>query len=267
MMWKTIVCLALLVPLASGNDAPCTAIGGTCQDDSMSCSGGYESGFCGGGVNRRCCKQEDATCVSIGGTCQDDSLSCSGGYESGLCGGGVNRKCCKVCSGVKIYSRASWGAKAPKSSTIMSTPVSLFFVHHTVGSSCNDFTSCAAVMRSIQNYHMDIKGWSDIGYSFLVGEDGAVYEGRGWNKVGAHTQGYNSRGLAASVMGNFMNRKPNTAALNAMKNLIQCGISRGYITSTYKLYGHRDVVSTTTCPGDALYQEIKTWPHYSTQTP
>ena len=176
----------------------------------------------------------------------------------------------------------------------MSTPVSLFFVHHTAGSSCNDFTSCTAVMRSIQNYHMETKGkkycyklidklyfhnsklrnkfylttgWSDIGYSFLVGEDGAVYEGRGWNKVGAHKQGYNILGLAASVLGNFMNGKPNAAALNAMKNLIQCGISRGYITSTYKLYGHRDVVSTTTCPGDALYQEIKTWPHYSTQTP
>ena len=175
----------------------------------------------------------------------------------------------------------------------MSTPVSLFFVHHTAGSSCMNFTSCAAVMRRTQNDHMNrngkdycyklignlyfhnskirnkfylTTGWSDIGYSFLVGEDGAVYEGRGWNKVGAHTLGYNSRGLAASVMGNFMNRKPNAAALNAMKNLIQCGVSHGYITSTYSLYGHRDVKDTD-CPGDTLYQEIRTWLHYSTKKP
>lgn len=34
------------------------------------------------------------------------------------------------------------------------------------------------------------RGWDDIGYSFLVGQDGNVYEGRGWHHVGAHTQGY-----------------------------------------------------------------------------
>ena len=111
-----------------------------------------------------------------------------------------------------------------------------------------------------------VSGWSDIGYSFLVGQDGNIYEGRGWHHVGAHTQGYNSRGFAASVMGSFMHRKPNDAALNAIKNLIQCGVSHGYITSTYSLYGHRDVGSTN-CPGDALYQEIRTWPHYSTHKP
>ena len=34
-------------------------------------------------------------------------------------------------------------------------------------------------------------GWPDIGYNYLVGEDGQAYEGRGWNKEGAHTYGYN----------------------------------------------------------------------------
>nr|XP_034328898.1 peptidoglycan-recognition protein SC2 isoform X1 [Crassostrea gigas] len=214
----------------------------------------------------------DAPCHNTGGTCQDDHLHCSGGYVSGLCSGGTHRRCCTshsssgtdsgMCSNVKIYSRATWGARHPKSVTTMHTPASLFFVHHTEGSFCHDFTSCAAQARGIQNYHMDSRGWSDVGYSFLVGEDGAVYEGRGWHHVGAHTQGYNSRGFAASVMGSFMHRKPNDAALNAIKNLIQCGISHGYITSSYHLYGHRDVGSTD-CPGDALYHEIRTWPHYS----
>ena len=42
---------------------------------------------------------------------------------------------------------------------------------------------------------LPVPGWSDIGYSFLVGGDGKVYEGRGWNHVGAHTSGYNSEGI------------------------------------------------------------------------
>ena len=34
-------------------------------------------------------------------------------------------------------------------------------------------------------------GWRDIGYNFVIGGDGHVYEGRGWKVVGAHTSGYN----------------------------------------------------------------------------
>jgi N-acetylmuramoyl-L-alanine amidase len=35
----------------------------------------------------------------------------------------------------------------------------------------------------------------DIGYNFLIGEDGNVYEGRGWDEVGDHTFGYNFASL------------------------------------------------------------------------
>lgn len=63
-----------------------------------------------------------------------------------------------MCSNVKIYSRATWGARNPKSVTTMHTPASLFFVHHTEGNFCHDFTSCAAQARGIQNYHMDSRG-------------------------------------------------------------------------------------------------------------
>lgn len=107
-----------------------------------------------------------------------------------------------------------------------------------------------------------VSGWSDIGYSFLVGQDGNIYEGRGWHHVGAHTQGYNSRGFAASFMGNFMTHLPNAASLTAVKHLIACGIQKGFISHSYHLYGHRDV-GTTECPGDRLYHEIQSWPHYS----
>jgi hypothetical protein len=34
--------------------------------------------------------------------------------------------------------------------------------------------------------------WGDIAYNFMVGGDGAVYEGRGWDKQGAHSEGSTS---------------------------------------------------------------------------
>ena len=58
----------------------------------------------------------------------------------------------------------------------------------------DNFEECAAWVRSIQDYHMDDNEWSDIGYSFLTCGDGKIYEGRGWNTVGAHTRGYNDVG-------------------------------------------------------------------------
>lgn len=44
-------------------------------------------------------------------------------------------------------------------------------------------------MRLIQNFHIESKDFDDIGYNFLVTGNGDVYEGRGWDKQGAHTKG------------------------------------------------------------------------------
>ena len=79
-------------------------------------------------------------------------------------------------------------------------------------------------MRSIGMFRR--LGWADIGYNWLVGEDGRVYEGRGWQRQGAHTAGYNSVAHAVSVMGNFMSSKPNNAALTAVRNILACGVEQ-----------------------------------------
>ena len=67
-------------------------------------------------------------------------------------------------------------------------------------------------------------GWWDIGYNFLIGEDGRVYEGRGWDAVGAHTLGYNSVSIGIAFIGDFRGRSPNAAAIRASLQLISCGI-------------------------------------------
>lgn len=45
------------------------------------------------------------------------------------------------------------------------------------------------IVRQIQTFHIESRGWFDIGYNFLIGGDGAAYEGRGWKTEGAHTLG------------------------------------------------------------------------------
>lgn len=49
------------------------------------------------------------------------------------------------------------------------------------------------------------------------------------------------------------------------QDLISYAVNRGYLAQNYTLYGHRQVRATT-CPGDALYNEITKWPHFSENT-
>ncbi|XP_075690625.1 peptidoglycan recognition protein 1 isoform X2 [Rhinoderma darwinii] len=160
-----------------------------------------------------------------------------------------------------IVSRAQWGGKKPTCSSRLTTPVPNVIIHHTEGAFCNSRTTCSAQVRNIQDYHMKSRGWCDIGYNFLIGEDGLVYEGRGWTTLGAHAKSYNPISSGISFMGSFTARAPNNAALNAAKSLVACGVAKNFIKGNYVLKGHRNVMSTT-CPGDGLYRVIQGWPHF-----
>ncbi|XP_069111863.1 peptidoglycan recognition protein-like [Argopecten irradians] len=162
----------------------------------------------------------------------------------------------------RIITREEWGAREPThvSANLPDIP-QYVFIHHGAGSRCHTEAACAAKVKSYQDFHMDTRHWWDIGYSFVVGEDGNVYEGRGWDKIGAHTFGYNSVGIGISVIGDFRLITPNQAALDAVTHLIACGVNTGKIQANYTMQGHCDVVITE-CPGKAFLNLLNTWPHY-----
>jgi len=168
-----------------------------------------------------------------------------------------------ACESFELVTRAEWGARPPRSISYIQSVLNMTFVHHTAGEwICYDKPQCIAQVQDIQRLHMDVNGWADIGYSYLIGEDGRVYEGRGWGVVGAHTLNYNSIAYGFCIIGNFMDRQPNQQALAAAQNIIECGVEKGYLLADYETFGHRDGVCTL-CPGDFLYVIIRGWPHYS----
>lgn len=109
---------------------------------------------------------------------------------------------------------------------------------------------------------MDSQNWDDIGYNFLVGGDGSVFEGRGWDKEGAHTKGYNKRSIGIGVIGTFNTKLPSERQMNATRLIIEQGLVENKLAANYKLYGHRQLAPFES-PGNAFYQVIKTWPHWS----
>uniref|UniRef100_A0A8D1H2C6 Peptidoglycan recognition protein 3 n=1 Tax=Sus scrofa TaxID=9823 RepID=A0A8D1H2C6_PIG len=159
-----------------------------------------------------------------------------------------------------IITRSTWEARQTHCPT-MNLPAKYVIIIHTAGSTCNISMDCQIRVRDIQSYHMDTRNFCDIGYHFLVGQDGGVYEGVGWHTQGSHTYGYNDIGLGVAFIGNFVEKPPNAAALEAAQNLIQCSVVRGYLDPNYLLVGHSDVANILS-PGRALYNIIKTWPHF-----
>ncbi|CAL8105816.1 unnamed protein product [Calicophoron daubneyi] len=166
-------------------------------------------------------------------------------------------------SDLRIVAREEWNASDPTEiPECLQTPVPYVFVHHTYEPEICFGDECKRSVRNIQTFHMKVRGWSDIGYTFLIGGDGIVYEGRGWGVVGAHTYRYNKVGYGLCLIGDYRKDKPTEESLESLKQLIELGVSCGQIRTNYTLLGHRDV-GNTECPGDALYKEIQTWEHFN----
>ncbi|XP_004715590.2 N-acetylmuramoyl-L-alanine amidase [Echinops telfairi] len=165
-----------------------------------------------------------------------------------------------------IHPRCRWGAEPYQGQpTPLKLPLGFLYVHHTYipAPPCTSFSHCATNMRSMQRYHQKDRGWDDIGYSFVVGSDGYVYEGRGWHKVGAHTLGHNSRGFGVAIVGNYTAELPTETALRAVRDeLPRCALRSGYLRPDYKVLGHRQLVNTL-CPGEALFNLLRTWPRFA----
>jgi hypothetical protein len=178
----------------------------------------------------------------------------------------------KVAPKPMIYSRAQWGANESMRdpSSLHYGTVKAGFIHHTVNA--NDYTSeqVPALIRGIYAYHTQARGWSDIGYNFLIDRFGKIWEGRygGVNRavVGAHTLGYNEVSFGASAIGDFDIAEPPQAVLDAYARLFAWKLSLYNIRADaahllvknlylHAINGHRDA-NPDICPGQYLYAKI-----------
>jgi peptidoglycan recognition protein len=129
---------------------------------------------------------------------------------------------------------------------------------------CNSEPSCDSQMRQIQNDHIR-RGLGDIGYNFCIGNDGVVYEGRGWNRHGAHAVGFNAWSIGFSFIGNFDRQLPSQRALDIARAFANCARDAAIPSRTYSVWGHRnDFQSDSICPGNALFNNLRTLAKWST---
>ncbi|XP_019878218.2 peptidoglycan-recognition protein 2-like isoform X2 [Aethina tumida] len=161
----------------------------------------------------------------------------------------------------EIVTKSGWDGRQPISEDYVIIPVKYIVIHHTVTPECGNVTTCSSILKSVQNFHMEDMEFHDIGYNFLIGGDGRVYEGASWHKIGAHTFGYNTKSLGIAFIGDFSDTLPTSKALKALKDFLLCGIEMGEIHPNYKIFAARQV-SATKSPGLRLYKEIQKLEHF-----
>ena len=174
-----------------------------------------------------------------------------------------------------VNRRADWGADESKrsGSPDYASTVEAVVVHHTAGS--NDYTQ-ADVPRRIRAdyaYHVDARGWSDLGYNLVVDRFGGIWVGRagglGRATIGAHAAGFNTATLGVSLLGDMTRERPTDEAVRAFSRVTAYAAAtwrfdpRSAVTLTSRggpryaagtrvtlprVFGHTDV-GRTACPG------------------
>jgi hypothetical protein len=184
-----------------------------------------------------------------------------------------------------IIARRAWGAgqARPVHSPEYGT-VKLGFVHHTVNPNGYSADAVPSMLLAIFDYHVQVRGFWDIAYNFMIDAYGRIWEARAGGidmpVMGAHAGAYNTQSTGVAVLGDFMNVVPSQAAIAALEALLAWKLSlhgvpaRGHVTvvvdpaSAYytpfapgehvslpRVAGHRDGDSTD-CPGNVFYGRL-----------
>lgn len=166
------------------------------------------------------------------------------------------------CEQPNFEGRSDWCSNCPSGSSPASHNVSHLIIHHSAGT--NEASDWAAIVRSIWDFHVNGRGWDDIGYNWLIDPNGVLYAGRASDIRGAHFCGTNTGTEGVCVLGDFTEVEPTTSVRNALAALWAWkACERDVIpdertfhsTSGKNLFtisGHRDGCATA-CPGDAFY--------------
>jgi len=167
----------------------------------------------------------------------------------------------------RMVTRAEWGARTPTAAgnRIGAHPLGVAVHWEGPKMGSRPHSACAALVRSIQDFHMDKREWADIAYSFLVCEHGSIFEGRGLGRGSAAngTTKANADFYAVCGLVGEGDAVP-VALLDGISDAIALcrigGAGRAVV-------GHGDLFGTE-CPGPALRAFVKAGaPHSAAPKP
>jgi hypothetical protein len=172
------------------------------------------------------------------------------------------------CPRPEMEDRSDWCPTCPDNPAPFIHEPTHLIVHHSAGA--NSSQNWPAVVRSIWDFHVNGRGWDDIGYNFLVDPNGQIYVGRGSDVRGAHFCTTNDKALGVCILGTFTHTLPTSAARDAWLALsawtscdweispLERSLHRSSALELLGVSGHRDGCATE-CPGQTLYEALPDW--------
>lgn len=153
-----------------------------------------------------------------------------------------------------VVPRTEWGANAPRRPPVRDDWKAGVTVcwHHTADRGPVDDTREAAERhaRSMQDFHQSSRGWSDLGYNWLVFPNGDVLEGRGWGVRGAgaadNGREWNTGYCHIAFVGTYTVVEPTLAAQVAADHLVAMLVARDARIKDHVAHGD---LMPTSCPG------------------
>lgn len=161
-----------------------------------------------------------------------------------------------------IISRTEWGARSPTHDYSPHPYYIKLTLHHAAGFSADNIDEGKEQLRAIQDLHQFVRGWSDIGYHFVVDKAGNIYQGRPETVIGAHVLDNNTGNIGVCVLGCY--HPPElycgdwlTDATTNSLVALYAWISGEYNYDPNVLRGHRDYpYNNTSCPGNNVYEKL-----------
>ena len=186
-------------------------------------------------------------------------------------------------SGLEVIPRSAWARGLEPTGQLSAETVQFLLVHHTAGPNDYEADFVAGHLRDIFEFHTGPgKLWPDVCYNFFIDRFGRVWEGRAGSLSGpvvADATG-GSQGFAQLVclLGDFTSITPTSEAIVSLQRTLAWLADRegldtspgattsfesrgsnlwpaGSSVTTATIAGHRDM-SSTACPGDALYPYV-----------
>lgn len=107
-------------------------------------------------------------------------------------------------------------------------------------------------VKEIRKWHVEERGWRDIGYHWVIRRDGTIERGRPESDTGAHCSGYNSRSIGICLVGGMQQNSSRSednflpCQFESLKKLI-ADIRARYPYRRLSIHGH-DEFADKECP-------------------
>ena len=116
-------------------------------------------------------------------------------------------------------------------------------------------------VEDLRRAHVEVNGWSDIGYHFYITTDGTLHACRPLSRQGAHVKGHNDDNVGVCIEGGLDNEtgKPSNtfnAYQLATAQQLRKTLQDAHGIPDNELYGHRDHFGDTN--GDGV-EDSRDW--------